>query len=840
MQNQKNLWVVRALPMLIASAFAGSALAAENPESQKLEEVVVTAQKRAERLQDVPISISAISGGQLETRGIKGASTLEGMVPNLSMKHTPGQSLGGNVGIRGITSGQPAIWQDPSVGIYVDGVFVGKNQGALFDLVDLERVEVLRGPQGTLFGRNTEGGAVSLVTRKPSGYFSGNVGFEIGNYGHHVERVSVDLPKVGITSISFALRNEERDGWSKNPNGKDWGSKGRTGARLALNFDISPKFKVDYTYDLTRVNETPTPTSLYSDSGYGQLYPGTAVSPTPNPAFGPLTGYGTLMTGALFANGFNGVPLPYFDDPKLASLKQARQYNMLPGVKTLLTPLASTSYPTTLAGTAGHNYYQKLDVDGQMLSATYELNANNTLKYIGSYRKMHFDDNKDLDGSAAWVYDGGLNTVYSTYSHEFQLIGNTERSNYVVGYYQFKDDGATLSRTSGYFLTMVPGYAGYQHTWYRVTSDAKALFGQVDFKVSDDLTATVGLRRTTEEKGGAYWRTDTCPVNGSLLNLAAIGAMCPTGPVAYQVDRNNGFVYSPSKSTVSFSATTPVFALNYKVNDGLNVYGRLAKGFKSGGFPGEASYVTDAQGNVLSDPRKPFMDERSTAFEVGFKSNFWDGKAQLSAALFRTDVTNFQGSILPPGTLSPTMENAGKARYQGLEIEGMVVLAPGWRMQFGYGYLDPKFIDLMNYNYLGQLVNSAGNTRTPMAPKHTFNMTLDGRLAKTEWGTLRGIVDVSYTGKYYSYGAQIVAADPNGSMGNTEAFSTVKALTNVNARLLLANIPIGGPGAADMSLWVRNLTDNREKVTGIDFGGLFQVANWTEPRTYGMSFNYKW
>jgi len=116
--------------------------------------------------------------------------------------------------IRGLGTGQPSIWADPGVGMYVDGVFVGKNQGALLDMLDLERVEVLRGPQGTLFGRNTTGGAVNFVTRQPSGEFSGNVGFEIGNYGRRVEKVSIDLPKIDDKlSLNFAARRENQDGW---------------------------------------------------------------------------------------------------------------------------------------------------------------------------------------------------------------------------------------------------------------------------------------------------------------------------------------------------------------------------------------------------------------------------------------------------------------------------------------------------------------------------------------------------------------------------------------------------------------------------------------------------
>ena len=149
--KQIGQFVIRTLPLLISAAFATNAFAQSGAE----EEVIVSAQKRPERLRDVPMSISAITGQALENRKIEGAADLQGVVPNLNIVAAPVSGLISATSIRGLGTGQPSIWMDPAIGMYVDGVFVGKNQGALFDLVDLERVEVLRGPQGTLFGRNT-------------------------------------------------------------------------------------------------------------------------------------------------------------------------------------------------------------------------------------------------------------------------------------------------------------------------------------------------------------------------------------------------------------------------------------------------------------------------------------------------------------------------------------------------------------------------------------------------------------------------------------------------------------------------------------------------------------
>ncbi|QDX82430.1 hypothetical protein B9N43_15015 [Denitratisoma sp. DHT3] len=782
MRYRKSTAIVRALPLMIAAAYAGGATADEG----KLEEVIVTAQKRAERLQDVPISIAAIGGAQLETRGLEGAKNLDGLVPNVTIKPNNSSPLISAVAIRGLNSGQPGIWADPAVGLYLDGVFVGKNQGSLFEIADLERIEVLRGPQGTLFGRNTEGGAINFITRKPAGVFSGNVGIELGNRHRHVERASIDLPKVGAMSLSFALRNEEQDGFINNPTGKKWGDKNRQSARLAANFDISPKFKIDYAYDTSTINEMPSsPSSLISTTGYNKLY----TSP--------------LVTGTD----------PYFN-----------------GLRAQMAQYVNAGYPSSVGSDPNRQYFQKLDVSGHMLTANYELNANNSLKYIGSYRKMRYQDSTDLDGTPLPIFNAGKDTHYDTYSHEFQWIGNTERMNYVLGYYQFRDDGNTLSFQNGLFYNfgMDPRGPYYQMPYYRVKTDAKAVFAQVDYKLTNALTATVGVRRTTEEKGGDIWKIYTTSGFAMPGPNTPVGASAGAayGTVAYQP------TWTPQSNTASFSATTPVMALSYRLNESVNVFGRVAKGFKSGGFSLEAP--TSAQAMT------PFQPERSTAYELGVKTSFWDGKAQVNATVFRTDVKDFHVSLLPPGGTTPVIVNAGKSRSQGFELEGSFVLAPGWKLQTNYGYLDAKFKEYLGRNQWGALVDVASNTVLGYAPKHQLSVSLDGRLAKTQWGTLRGILDVNYSAKYYNYSGQKTAVGTNVNVGNSVDESTIPAMTFVNARLLLSGVPVGGPGAADLSLWVRNLTDQKKMLGHIDVGGYYRVAQWTEPRTYGVSLNYKW
>lgn len=334
---------------------------------------------------------------------------------------------------------------------------------------------------------------------------------------------------------------------------------------------------------------------------------------------------------------------------EISGLACALNAGMLTGLGQALagTGAASTSYPGTVStGTPGTNYYQKLDVAGHALTATYDLDARNTLKYIGSYRKMDYGDMTDIDGTTVTIYDTGRKTKYGTYSHEFQWIGNTERMNYVFGYYQFRDDGTSTSFNSGNMLTFLPpsfgpfGF-GYEKPSFRVTTHAKAVFGQIDYKLTDALTATVGYRRTTEEKGGSTVRY-TSDATGAITGFQCDSG---TGP-----DYGTPCVpWTLHKASASSAATTPVLALAYRLNENVNIFGRMAKGFKGGGFSLEAMTIAGTQ--------IPFQPERSTAYELGIKTNFWEGRGQFNATVFRTE-PGAEGKVLE----SPWLRSRGGER----------------------------------------------------------------------------------------------------------------------------------------------------------------------------------
>lgn len=751
---------------LCAAAIAGAALPSLAQQGQ-LEEVVVTAQKREQSIQDVPISMTAVGGEALRMRSIEGIANLNGIAPNVSFRESPGTTMISIVAIRGAVAGNPAIWMDPPVGMYIDGVYVGKSQGSVFDVVELERVEVLRGPQGTLFGRNTAGGAINFITRKPSGEFGGNVGLEYGRFDHSIARASLDLPQWGKLSTSLGYRKEDRDEIIENdtPGVDGWGSKDQQAWRFAATLDITEDLQAFYHYDHSEADNTPRATTVASVSGWQ----------------GP---------GAFYQ-----------------------------GYKSFI----ETNRPWSIATNRDRPIFEESEVDGHALTLAWDVDENNQLKYIGAWREMDYVDGGDLDGTPIdfTTVPSGPNMYFQrhtnveTRSHELQWVGDFERLKYVLGYYLYEDDGYTVGPQDFFGRPSRSDYGS--------ETDANAWFVQLDYELTDALTATVGFRQTEEKKTGATHRFNTTGFNGP-----------QRGPDVINV----------SGYDAQWSADTPVFALNYALTNELNLYARVAKGFKSGGFSSE-----------LADPvlvLQPFDPEEAWTWEGGVKASFLDNRATLSAAVFRNEISDLHTTQLVPGTSSNFVTNAGEATYDGLELEGTILVAEGWTVQFSYGYLDGEFGEFMDYpidrnpvtgqyftNTAAGLIDTGSNRVAPYAPEHTLNLNLDGELARTEFGTLRMIVDYTFTSEMYVYAANESLDDPRAGGQYLASIGQIPDTPNLNARLLLAEIPVGGSGEAEVSIYGRNLTDFDDRTPSIDFGG-FVNANWPTPRTYGMAVSYRW
>jgi iron complex outermembrane recepter protein len=508
-------------------SFGGVALAED---SGALEEVVVTAQKREQNLIDVPIAVTALKADYLEQRGINSVDKLDGLAPGLVVAPYPTQAANAQVSIRGSVQQNDDIVLDPSVGMYLDGVYIGKAQGAVFEIDDLERVEVLRGPQGTLYGRNTLAGAINFITNKPTGTFGGSAQLGFGNYNETEAKLTVNVPITDSFFIRLSGSGLRRDGnvrligdpynvggvplgelynnsVTQDPFGAEAKS-GRMGDKDHVAFLGQVRWlpaehlTLDYMMDYSRSRDTPS---------YSQLQ---SVNPT----------------------GFLGANCPY------------GPATCLPAYLYLQPKYSSTGFidnaPTDYAAIAGHG-----------LTAAWELDSV-TLKSITGYRTMSYNDfPADLDGTPLWLATGGLQTSYYSLSQEFQATGKWgSRLNYVGGLYYFQDKGDTNNPQSFFF-----GSVNYA-TNYGGTTQAEAAYGQADFAVTDRFTLTGGLRYTVEEK--TIHRSDVLLPDTVLVDV--------------------------DEASHRFHALNPTVILSYKLTDNLNTYAKYAQGYRSGGFNGEA------------------------------------------------------------------------------------------------------------------------------------------------------------------------------------------------------------------------------------------------------------
>jgi iron complex outermembrane receptor protein len=737
------LAILASTVLFVAAAHGQEVPAAAAPsdsDGATLQEVLVTAQKREQRLQEVPVAVTAIGEEQLHALDINNVMDLGSLAPNLQVQSSISNNTGLQISIRGAMQQNPALFWDPTVGLYVDGVYVGKNLGSVFDILDLQRIEVLRGPQGTLYGRNTLAGAVNLVTRPPSGEFRGQASVKLGNYDLRAASASLDLPRFGIASISIGARSEKRDGTTKTTPGsavRELDTRDATSARLAVNLDFADSFQAAYRLDFSDIDQVVAHSYLSRA----------------NPAVLPFL-------------------QPY-----------------VTGVR---------------AGTVGVDgaTFERSKVQGHALTLTWDVNDSNTLKSISAYRKLEWDDLLDLDGSPLPVAQTARDSEYDTFSQELQLVGSAGRFHYVGGLYYFEDDGFTFNPQTFFF-----GTANFDSR-YGFGTNAWAAYGQADFAATDALTLTAGLRYTREKRKTERY-------------LAFNDGTTPFFPL----------IPAGTRAEETFSDTTPVFIAAYRFSDAVNAYAKYSEGFKSGGFNGEA--------NSLSEALVPFQPEKLQAYELGLKTSFANGRAIVNVAAFQNDTDDMQLSIFTAaGAASSIIRNAGKATTRGFEVEAMWAPSDALRLQAGYGYLDPEYDE-----FIDEGVNQAHNRAVIHAPKHSFNVLADGRIARTAWGDVRAVLDYSWTDDYYTYPYQLASSGPDYNPLRAIAGDTmVRSYGLLNARLSLSGISIGN-SKGEVALWSRNLTDEEHINNYIDFGpsfGSLTDAYYLEPRTWGLELSFRW
>lgn len=741
------------LTLALAMALSGGAFAAPvvahaaDKDALAVEEVVVTARKREENLQETPIAITAVGGAQLQARGAVDLTAVETIAPNVhfsASQPTSGLSGATAVFIRGIGQRDFTINIDPAVGVYFDGVYVGRSIGALMDLVDIERVEVLRGPQNTLFGRNTIGGAISVVTKSPGKDFGGQIKAGGGQDGYRELSGNVNIPISDRMRASFGAFYRHQDGFVKALQYKDvmLGEDDVKGARIKLHFDVTDAITFEVAGDLARNHNT---TSAIVPLRLNNLLP-----------------VGTTGTGP-FNSVFNNSLVLSGDAACRTTAGQATNPKCFGPVWLPSSDLASNAVFTDRTG-AKVDPNNQLDTNG--ISAT--LGAKTPLgqfKSISAYRDFNAVTYNDLDFTPYLLF-ANSHPEFSQhqFSQEFQLVGTMagDRLDYVVGYYYFEERG--LERIYNQVITAFnattnPG-ALAQDIFRNINNHSKAVYGQATWHVTDAITLTAGARYTDSTKG------------------FTIKNILPTGAVD-----------GPYAGKKQFDKVNPTATLGWKPNSSTYLYATYSEGFRDGGYA--ARFL-----GVLPAVLPSYDPETVKAYEIGAKNQFFNNRLRLNLAAFRTDYRNLQVDATVPPNLQisqqSTILNLAQARIQGVEAEFDGRITDWLRVDGAVGYLDSNILSVLGGRVLTGAYAITADSKLPFSPEWTANLGVTATAKLQDMGRAIARVDLSYVDTQFS-----------GIENSPEIKLRSRSFLNASLRY----VPEHGPWEA--ALVVKNLANDR-------------------------------
>ncbi len=839
-EREINKYTPRARKPL-ACMIALLAASSVSAESFVLEEVIVTAQKRSQSMQDVPLSVSAIGGEQISDMNMTGLDDLSSYVPNLTISEG-GTST--NIYIRGFGSGANVGFEQ-SVGMYIDGIYAGRDRQFRSPFLDLERVEVLRGPQGILFGKNTIAGAINITTAKPSDEFEASLRFEVEpRYNQYGASGVVSGPLADNLSGRLAVTQSRTDGFFNNSAANSDGpQKDEAAVRASLvwdlNEDTAVTLKLEHGYfDVEGSNIRQTRTQ-----GLSQV----AVNPS---ALAAMSAGGPLAGALMFPN-----------NAYLAGLVADSNAN-----GGLLSPTVSGDYADlfTLSdpGYSTDKYKQSMDQhiaetdnNNVVLSVDHSL-GEYTLTSITGYSAYEAMDQQDVDYSPINALGRWVEQDFEQYSQEFRITSPLgEKFEYIAGFYYQHSELDSLQRTDIDFSSL----AGYRqdldialaaglaqaglfngatdfgapfgvipnlHTLaslpqiantrdFDQTSDTYALFGQGTWHIQENLSLTFGLRYSLEQKEAQRRLT--------IVEHGTLNAVSPTDPnyalAAAILNLTSGTEEHTVKEDLKEEQWTPSLNLSWDVSDDVMLYTSASIGYKGGGF-NEAG---------IDDPNnggKPFGfdEEKATSYEVGGKLTLLDGAARLNFALFYTEFEGLQVSTFTSDGF--TVGNAGEAISQGMEVDGMWRLNESLTLSGSAAYLDARYGEFSSAPCT--VAQSAADADCSQdlsgkelifSPEWSANLALDHVVGLADSLELRSRVDMNFTDNQY------LANDLDG-------FDEEAANTIFNARVALA----AADGGWEVALVAKNLTDKEVRNFAADTPLLTgaHVGFYNPPRTISL------
>lgn len=749
--------------LLAAGAAALFATAAQAADSDfALEEIVVTATKRATNLQDTPIALRAFSADDLLKSGVTDVNGLTRLAPDLNVTN---DTIFTKISVRGVSSQDVSEASDPALTIGIDGEYINRPVALNASFFDLERIEVLRGPQGTLYGRNATAGAINIIAAKPVlGKTTGFATLGYGNFDAKKAEGAVNVPLGDTVAVRLSGMHTSHDGYRKH------GAVGRgedqnvDAARLSLAWEPTENIRTYIAGEYVNVDQLPP-------SQYGVLVAQNGVLTNPAYAAGIVDAIPSTPT---LEN--NGIP---------SNLTFS-------GINTRNFPL----------GDLGNFNSEQFALRGR-IEVDFALG---TLAYLGGYRDNKTDSALPLNGYLPATFTYRNNKLNSeTQSHEIRLSKTLDSGLfYQLGGFYFREK-VDLSR--GLYLELPKAYLNY---FYRpdVLSTSKAAFGQVTVPLmGPELTVTGGLRYTDDAKSGTFYNYGPRFGRGEGPTPPAFGSpgasILKPRSSSDQVTGNIGIDWKPARDSL--------------------VYAKASTGYKSGGFDSVGSY----------DP------EKLTAYEIGTKNRFNNGRVQFNASAFYYDYKDQQIQVFVDNNVGARTLNAGKSRVWGIETDTRLLLSPVDELSFTINYLDAKVQDfassLMGVN------GSAINDSDPLTPGiQPFNLAGNRPPQAPKWTLSAGYSHTFEIGN----GANIVAGAFS-RYKSTHYLSVVNWAGMRQKGFIMTDLSLeynSAEGDYSIQAYVRNL-ENKQPLAFANFnaagGSLIYNTIYAPPRTFGIQGTYR-
>lgn len=854
--NQKTGWFAGA--SMLALGLSAVPAAAQDADSEasdsdrRLSTVTVTATQRAESIQDVPIAITALDPEILDRAGVTDVSNLQAVAPSFNMNSSDTTTGGTSLRIRGVGTTGNNIGLESSVGVFMDGVYLSRPGVALGDLMDLEQIEVLRGPQGTLFGRNTSAGALNIKTKAPTlNEYEGFANLSVGNYDLVNVQAGINIPVIDDTlafRISGAVR--ERAGFVEGINGDESHNRDRTVLRAQGLLDLKEAGTFRMILDHSEAEENCCHAVWHNDTGAAAAFIGGPFEASNGGA--PVTdGLEDLRSNDQdFFNPFEstGLSLEYNVETGIGDLTYIGSYRDFES-----ETFRSTDYVSTDIFTVGRSPEARAVADGDNFDTRGNITNIETITHEVRLQNTAFNDRLDWLVGAYYsdeqIESHGSLTLLDDYQSAVSagLLGSpVNLLNILSGGVDASGDFATNN--------------------FDQSGESISIFTHNIFSVTDRLDLTVGVRYVEETKDGSFNQSggefDACL--GTFNNIvtggvttAGLDALTGAGVAL------NCFIFAaPTLDAENFGALFPALTntasplaglgallprefsdtfedeevvytvkLGYDLSDDVSVYGGFTHGFKSGGFNLDAS----AAGNVGPDRGDPRFDsEKVDAWEFGMKGEFWDGRARANVAVFQQDLEDFQ--VLEFTGIKFETFNVGKAESSGIEIETEAQLNDYFYGGLALTYTDTKYPsdcatdDPTDPAFIPQAANLCGATLTN-APDYV----LVGNLGyENEWLGNEFFANMNVRHE----------DDRRTSTQPSEIGSNVllpgdiqQANTKINLRVGLANSDNGW----SVELWGNNVTDERTKNVTFSIplrGGAGNRARGQfsqDPQTYGVT-----